>query len=197
MPLTSREKDILLKTARTAIETCVRSEPAMHAVPDPLPGTPGPPDPMPDALGEGRGAFVTIHKGAELRGCIGTFSEEQPIYEAVMEMAAAAAVKDSRFSPVEAHELGDIWIEISVLSPLMEIKDHEEIEVGRHGIYIIKGSYSGVLLPQVATEHGLDRNAFLDLTCRKAGLAQGSWRKGAKILIFEAEIFREEPGEVR
>jgi hypothetical protein len=182
MPLTTLEKEFLLKTARTALETCVRDEPCPR--PDP-PGT----------LGEGRGAFVTLHKGAELRGCIGTFSEERPICEVVTEMAVSAAVKDSRFSPVEAHELDDIWIEISALSPLVEIEDHEEIEVGRHGIYIIKGFSRGVLLPQVATKHGLDRNAFLDLTCRKAGLANGSWRDGAKILIFEAEIFREEGAE--
>jgi AmmeMemoRadiSam system protein A len=185
MPLTSLEKEFLLKTARTAIETCVRNEP------DP------PDDPEGGELTQGRGAFVTLRKGAELRGCIGTFSEDKPLYEAVMEMAVAAAVRDSRFSPVEAHELKHIWIEISALSPLIEIEDHEEIEVGRHGIYILKGSCSGVLLPQVATEYGLDRNAFLDLTCRKAGLARGGWREGAKILTFEAEIFREESGEDR
>ncbi len=195
MPLTSLEKEFLLKTARTAMETCVRDAPgrhampARHAMPDP------PDDPVTGVLNEGRGAFVTLRKGAELRGCIGTFSEDKPLYEAVTEMAAAAAVRDSRFSPVETHELNDIWVEISALSPLMEIENHEEIEVGRHGIYIIKGPSSGVLLPQVATEHGLDRNAFLDLTCRKAGLAGGEWRDGAKILIFEAEIFREESGE--
>jgi AmmeMemoRadiSam system protein A len=185
MPLTTLEKEFLLKTARTAIETCVRSEP-----------DPSPPPPT-DALNQERGAFVTLHKGAELRGCIGTFSEDKSLYEVVMEMAVSAAVKDSRFSPVEADELKHIWIEISALSPLSEIEDTSKIEVGRHGIYIIKGSDHGVLLPQVATEHGLDRNAFLDLTCQKAGLARGSWREGAKILTFEAEIFREESGEDR
>ncbi len=188
MPLTSQEKDILLKTARTAIETHVLNAPDLPGTLCP-PGRLGPPT---DALAEGRGAFVTLHKDAELRGCIGTFSEEKPLYEVVMEMAVSAAVRDSRFSPVEAGELNDIWVEISALSPLKEIEDHEEIEVGRHGIYIIKGFYSGVLLPQVAVEHNLDRNAFLDLTCQKAGLARGGWRDGAKILIFEAEIFREE-----
>ncbi len=184
MPLTTLEKDFLLKTARTAMETCVRDEPCPRSDP---PGT----------LNEGRGAFVTLHKGTELRGCIGTFAEDKPICEVVTEMAVSAAVMDSRFSPVEAHELKHIWIEISALSPLSEIEDTSKIEVGRHGIYIIKGSDHGVLLPQVATEHGLDRNAFLDLTCQKAGLARGSWRDGAKILIFEAEIFREESGEDR
>ena len=93
--------------------------------------------------------------------------------------------------PVEKGELPEIDIEISVLSPLRQIKDINEIEVGRHGIYIMQGRNRGVLLPQVASEHGFDREEFLDETCIKAGLEPNAWREGADIYIFEAEVFGE------
>jgi len=135
------------------------------------------------------GVFVTIHKKGNLRGCIGVFTSEKPLYETVATMAKAAAFKDPRFSPLEQSEIADIDFEISVLSPLKEIEKMEEIEIGRHGIYITKGLSRGVLLPQVAKEYGWDVETFLEQTCRKAGLPPDAWKSGAKIEIFAAEVF--------
>lgn len=141
-------------------------------------------------LREPRGAFVTINKKGALRGCIGHIRGIKPLYRTVEEMAAAAAFDDPRFPPVTKAELKDLEIEISVLTPLRQIDDVEEIEVGKHGIYIEKGFYSGLLLPQVATEYGWDRNTFLEHTCRKAGLSPDAWKqKDTKIYIFSADIF--------
>ena len=145
----------------------------------------------PDLL-EPRGAFVTLHKQGRLRGCIGTFVSDRPLCETVAEMAQSAAFKDPRFPPLAREELPEIEIEISVLSPLKEVEDPEEIEVGIHGIYLINGPFHGVLLPQVATEYGWDRTTFLDQTCLKAGMAPGCWRDpNTRILVFTAEVFGE------
>ncbi|GMR04127.1 MAG: AmmeMemoRadiSam system protein A [Thermodesulfobacteriota bacterium] len=185
MPLTKEEKKILLRLARRAIEK------KLLKAPDPA-------DAVEEealksgALNEHRGLFVTLHNSGMLRGCIGVFTSDEPLYEKVQEMSVSAAFMDPRFPPLEAGELKSVEIEISVLSPLREIKDVNEIEVGRHGIYIIDGSARGVLLPQVAVEHGFDRETFLDQTCLKAGLAPGCWKRGARILVFEAEIFKED-----
>jgi AmmeMemoRadiSam system protein A len=184
MALTTEERELLLKSARHAIEA--RLNPGRGA-----PGPEPPPEALPEALRERRGAFVTLHKGTKLRGCIGTFSEDRPLYKVITEMAVSAAFEDPRFNPVKAAEFKAIWIEISALSPLTSITDIKEIEVGRHGICIAKRGCRGVLLPQVATEHGLDRDSFLDLTCEKAGLDKNAWQNGAHIMVFEAEIFRE------
>lgn len=137
------------------------------------------------------GAFVTIHKKGNLRGCIGIFESGDPLYKTVSTMAISAAFKDPRFSPVMGDELDDLDFEISVLSPLRETDDVSEIEVGRHGIHITKGLNRGVLLPQVATEYGWNRETFLEHTCLKAGLPAGGWKKGAKIEIFSAQVFGE------
>jgi AmmeMemoRadiSam system protein A len=107
-------------------------------------------------------------------------------------MALSAAFNDPRFKPLEARELPEVDIEISALTPLRPVSSVEEIEVGRHGIYIIRGPYHGVLLPQVATEYGWDRYTFLDQTCLKAGMAPGCWKMpDTQILVFSAEVFGE------
>lgn len=145
-----------------------------------------------DGLERPCGAFVSLHKLGQLRGCIGTFTSPRPLVDTIQEMAISSSQKDPRFPPVQEDEMADIDIEISVLSPLREINDVSEIEVGRHGIYITRGFYSGVLLPQVATEYGWDRETFLDHTCMKAGLPPGTWKEeGVKIEIFEAQVFGE------
>ena len=146
------------------------------------------------ALQTPQGAFVTITIGGELRGCIGTFREDTPLYRTVAQMAVAAAREDPRFPPLTAAELPKIHVEISALTPMKPVADVREIEVGRHGLYITKGFSSGVLLPQVATEYGWDRTTFLEQTCRKAGLPKNAWQEGAKILSFEAEVFGESAG---
>jgi len=151
-----------------------------------------PADPELAGVSGRNGAFVTLHKNGALRGCIGNFVSEMPLYQLVAEMAEAAAFGDPRFPPVIREEMEDIDIEISVLSPLTPCRDVEEITVGVHGIYIISGFYRGVLLPQVATEYGWDRETFLDQTCIKAGMQPGCWKKSdTEILIFSAEIFGE------
>jgi len=137
------------------------------------------------------GCFVTIKQKGQLRGCIGNFVSDQPLYKLVQEMAVSAATRDPRFYPMKSPDLADFEIDISVLSPLEKIASVEEIEIGRHGIYIAKGSYRGVLLPQVATEYGWGRDEFLKHTCIKAGLPEDAWKGECDIYIFSALGFGE------
>jgi AmmeMemoRadiSam system protein A len=150
------------------------------------------PDDIPESpvLREKRGAFVTLKKRGELRGCIGYVEAFKPLYRTIREMARAAAFNDPRFPPLTAAEWPEIEVEISVLSPLEEISDPGRIEVGRHGILLRNGPCSGLLLPQVAVEYGWEREEFLYHTCLKAGMAGDCWRRsGTRIYIFSAEIF--------
>ncbi len=138
------------------------------------------------------GVFVTLNKHHTLRGCIGNFVSTDSICKNVQIMAIAAAVEDPRFRNVTFKELQDIDIEISVLSELQIVQNPDEIKIGEHGIYITKGFYRGVLLPQVATEYGWDRDTFLSETCVKAGLPPNEWKKGGmKIEKFSAQVFNE------
>jgi AmmeMemoRadiSam system protein B/AmmeMemoRadiSam system protein A len=139
-----------------------------------------------------RGCFVTLKKQGELRGCIGNLVPRRPLYLTVQNVAISAAISDSRFLPVTREELKDISVEISVLSPFELIEDVSEIEVGRHGLVIVKGESQGVLLPQVATEQNWDRDEFLRQICLKAGLPEDAWQEGAQLYAFTAEVFGEE-----
>lgn len=178
--LTDGEKKILLKLARETITSWVRD------------GRKPPPPKIEGNLGVETGAFVTLHKKGELRGCIGHMIGETPLIETIQNMAVAAATEDPRFDKVTSSELDDIDIEISVLSPMKRITDVKEIEVGRHGILLGKGWARGVLLPQVATEQGWDRDTFLTHTCYKAGLPGDTWKDPETIIeIFSAQIFGE------
>jgi AmmeMemoRadiSam system protein A len=148
--------------------------------------------PITDALREEAGAFVTLHRGGRLRGCIGHIAAEKPLHETVTEVAVSSAFDDPRFPPVTRAEAPELEIEISVLSPFRRLSTPEEIRVGEHGILLRRGHRSGLLLPQVATEQGWDRDELLDHTCLKAGLPMGSWReKGTEIEIFSAFVFSE------
>ncbi len=178
-PLSEQEKVTLLSVARQSIKTYLEEN-----TPDDFEIT------LPSLL-EKRGAFVTLKRDHELRGCIGTFITERPLYETVIDMAIGAATKDPRFQPLDLDELDNVSIDISVLSELNLIVDVSKIEIGKHGIFIIKGPYKGVLLPQVATENMWDRNTFLEHTCVKAGLQPDAWKEGCEIYIFSAEIFGE------
>jgi len=179
MPLEPRERLYLLQLARDTIAAALSGRKAEPRVP-PFEG-----------LREPRGAFVTLHRHGQLRGCIGTFEARAPLYEVVREMALAAAFNDPRFPPLSAEELPEVEIEISVLSPLRRGRP-EEVEVGRHGVYVVKGAYRGVLLPQVAVEHGWDRETFLDHVCLKAGLPPRCWQDPeTELYLFTAEIFSE------
>jgi hypothetical protein len=176
--LTEAEKKTLHHIAKTVIEYKVKGKP----VPDFKIESP--------ILKENRGAFVTLQKKGQLRGCIGYIEGHGPLHKTIEEMADAAAFRDPRFSPVKEKELPELDIEISVLTPLKRIEDVNEIQVGQHGIYIKKGWLSGLLLPQVATEYGWDRLTFLDHTCQKAGLPSTAWKeKETEIYIFSADIF--------
>lgn len=178
--LSDGEKSLLLEIAREAIESRIQNRNPEYGA-----GS--------DNLREPYGVFVSLHTGKKLRGCIGTMTGSRPLDEAVPEMAQSSAFRDPRFAPVGAGELGELSIEISVLSPLKKIETVEEIEIGRHGIYIVKGSRSGVLLPQVAVQENWNRDEFLTHTCYKAGLSGNAWKSsGVEIFIFSAIIFADE-----
>lgn len=141
-------------------------------------------------LTEHRGAFVSLHKRGELRGCIGTIEGRKPLYETVREMAVQAAFHDPRFKQLKPEEIDEIELEISVLTPLKRIYDPNEIEIGKHGLLIRKGLSSGLLLPQVAIDYGWDRITFLEWTCRKANLPPDAWKSAeTEIYVFSADIF--------
>ncbi len=178
-PLSEADQRELIRLARQALEEAVRQRR--------LPEIAAPASP---ALSEARGAFVSLHKGSRLRGCIGYIEALKPLWVTVRECALAAALRDPRFDPVEPEELPSLRMEISVLSPLEEIPP-EQVEVGRHGLLISRGFQRGLLLPQVAVEWGWDRERFLEETCQKAGLPPNAWRQGAKIQAFTAQIFEE------
>ena len=137
------------------------------------------------------GAFVTLKKHGELRGCIGTLECQRTLPEEVARVAVSAALEDPRFSPVRPSELDDLDVEVSVLGPLERIdpSDPSAIEIGRHGLVVEFGARRGLLLPQVATEWKMDRETFLSHTCAKAGLPGDCWRKGASVYRFAADVF--------
>ena len=176
--LTDREKTLLHTIARDAIESRLAGKP-LPPLPDLTP-----------TLQEYRGAFVTLTKQGALRGCIGLIQPVKPLAASVQEMAVAAAFQDPRFPPLTASEWPDVAIEISALTPFQAVQDLGEIEVGKHGLFIQKGPFSGLLLPQVATEYGWDREEFLRQTCLKAGLPPDAYKDpDAKIYRFSADIF--------
>ena len=144
---------------------------------------------IPSTLHQKCGAFVSLHKHGRLRGCIGHFGEDTPLYEIVAEMARAAAFEDPRFTPVSREELDDIDIEISVLTPMRRIQSLDEFELHRHGIYIRKGYRSGTFLPQVADEVNWTKEEFVGHCSQdKAGLGWDGW-KDAELYVYEAIVF--------
>ena len=147
-------------------------------------------------LREKKGAFVTLEAGGTLRGCIGYLNDDERLDVTVQKMAIKAATEDPRFPPVRQKELPEIEIEISVLSPFRQIHEVSEIQAGEHGLLIEKGMNRGLLLPQVASREGWDRETFLSHACLKAGLPPAAWREaGIKIFIFSCDLFSE--GESR
>jgi len=177
----------LLRVAREAVEAAVKGKkPPAHKFTDPK-------------LTAKQGAFVTLRNPKmpqSLRGCIGRFVATGPLYKVVQEMAVAAATQDRRFRPVQPSELKDLDIEISVLSPLQEIKDPMKIELGKHGIEIVNARLgrSGCFLPQVATETGWTKEEFLNNCClQKAGLPPDAWKNDpdTKVYVFTAHIIHE------
>lgn len=137
------------------------------------------------------GLFVTLHSAKRLRGCIGVIEAREPLGEAIVHCATSAALEDPRFNPMRSEEIADMEIEVSLLSPLQRIRP-EEIEIGKHGLMVEQGLCRGLLLPQVATEYGLNREQFLRETCHKAGLPGEAWKSPeTRIYGFTCEIFGE------
>ncbi len=138
-----------------------------------------------------QGAFVTLKKRGQLRGCIGHMAEDMPLGQVVGAMAMQAAFNDRRFDPVTAREVDDLDIEISVLTPFQAVSGPEAVVVGRDGVVLRKSGRSAVFLPQVATEQGWDRDTLLGQLSLKAGLPPDAWRSGAQLSVFQAEVFGE------
>lgn len=181
MDLTHEEKKILIKTARTSIESIFNGN------------KPEPPDyESHPVLMSKAGAFVTLTIGGDLRGCIGYIISENPLFETVWDAAQSAAISDPRFSPLNENELDKIEIEISVLSEPYPMKNYEEIELGKHGLICSEMGRRGLLLPQVPIEHGMTKEDFLTAICRKTGIPEDLWQKKVlNIDLFTANVFSE------
>jgi len=180
MSIPAEDRAKLVALARAAVEAEIKDLPPPAA------------DVSTGLLSERRGCFVTLTNRGRLRGCIGTFSPHGPLGQMVVEMGMAAAC-DPRFvyNPVTPTELPQLTIEVSVLSPLELTFQPEQLEIGKHGIYIIGGNRAGCFLPEVATDQGWAAEEFLDQCCEhKAGLPKGSWRKpGTNVYLFTSEKF--------
>lgn len=184
-PLTPQERRELLRVARESIGAAfgLCAEPSLR-LDAPALTSPG-------------AAFVTLHTGSNLRGCVGQVLPREPLHVTVRQMASAA-LDDSRFRRLHRGEWEALSIEISRLGELVPV-EADQIEPGRHGLYVVRGLNRGLLLPQVATRYGWDRIRFLEETCRKAGLPPDAWRDSdTQVFAFEAEVFSDgedpEPG---
>jgi AmmeMemoRadiSam system protein A len=177
--LSEADRRAALQLARTAVVEAV----SHRKLPDTFPRE--------GAFAERRGVFVTLHVRNRLQGCIGVIEANEPLGEAIVRCAASAALEDPRFAPMKPEQLDELSIEISLLSPMEPIAP-EAIEIGRHGLFVRLHAQRGLLLPQVAIEHRLTREQFLEETCRKAGLRREAWRDPeAQLFAFTCEVFSE------
>jgi AmmeMemoRadiSam system protein A len=178
-PLAEATKQTLLEVARRAVVLAVESGEILEDLP------------QDEALQRTAGVFVTLHRHGRLRGCVGQLASNEPLVSVVAYCGMAAALDDPRFTPLTTAELKGLAIEISVLSPLVEISA-EQIEPGKHGLMVSQGAHRGVLLPQVATEFGWTSVRFLEETCVKAQLERDAWKQeGTRVHAFTAEVFSE------
>jgi AmmeMemoRadiSam system protein A len=178
--LSDADRRALLRLARQAVVEAV----SYASVPQQIP--------LDGIFAACRGVFVTLHVRHRLRGCIGVTEAQDPLGDSIVRCAVGAALQDPRFSPVRAEEIADLQIEVSLLSSPAPIRPNE-IEIGRHGLLISRGCQRGLLLPQVAVEHHLSPQQFLEETCRKAQLPLDAWRdSGIDLLGFTCEVFSEE-----
>jgi len=178
--LSEAERRTLLELARLSVVEAV----ARGSLPEQIPNN--------GILAERRGVFVSLHVRGRLRGCIGVIDGEEPLGQAIVRCAATAALQDARFSALRPEELGDLEIEISLLSSPAPIAS-EDVEIGRHGLLVARGAQRGLLLPQVAVEHQLTRERFIEETCRKAGLPREAWRQAdTQLSGFTCEVFSTE-----
>jgi AmmeMemoRadiSam system protein A len=180
MIVTDTDKRTLLTIARKSVESAVRCREIQ-----PLPSPSG-------ELNITAGAFVTLWKGTDLRGCIGYIEAQEPLVPTLIDVASKAALNDPRFAPVSEKELDQIEIEISILTPKERITSIDQIMIGTHGLIVVARDRRGVLLPQVPGEYGWDRQTFVSQTCRKAGLPADAWKsEDVQLFIFSAIVFRE------
>jgi AmmeMemoRadiSam system protein A len=182
MAIPAEDRRKLVALARAAVEAQVAGR------------TPPKPQSSQGVLGEVRGCFVTLTNGGRLRGCIGTFQPNQPLGRMIVEMGAAAA-RDPRFvmNPITPEEMPQLDVQVSVLSPLVETKEPQKLEIGKHGIYVTNGYRSGCFLPEVAPEQGWNAEQFLSYCCaHKAGMPADAWRMlETKVFLFTSEKFSE------
>ena len=179
--LTDREKHELLALARKSVEHAVETNQTYDAS-----------APASQTLNREYGAFVTLTEAGNLRGCIGYTSPIKPLYIAVRDTAASAALEDARFRPVSVSELPQLEYEISVLSPLRRVTDTEQIKIGRDGLLMKNGDREGLLLPQVPVEQKWNRETFLEQTCVKAGMHANCWNdENTDTFKFSAVVFSE------
>ncbi len=185
-PLSPDARRALLALARRSLEASFRNEPEPRL-----------PSDRAETFGQERALFVTLRKGGNLRGCIGTLSPDGDLSRSVPRFARSAAFEDPRFPPLASDELAQCEIEISVLTPPEPVADPSNIIVGRDGLILESGGRRGLLLPQVATEWGFDRETFLGEVARKAGLPPDAWKRPeTRLWTFRAEVFSEEESQV-
>ena len=179
VPQAAREQ--LLHVARTAVAVASRAvdasalDAALHEAP---------------ATGMRASAFVTLTEGGDLRGCMGILDPERPVVDSVAEAAACATRADPRFRPVAPDELARLEVDVSVMGPLVKIEDPCSFRLGIDGIVVQLGGRRGLLLPEVATENGLDQVGMLDIATRKAGLPHRAWQDpAARVFAFRTDRF--------
>ncbi|HXI12879.1 MAG TPA: AmmeMemoRadiSam system protein A [Thermoanaerobaculia bacterium] len=177
--LSQRDRGTLLTIAREAIHATLNRQPF-----DPDQYSPS------EAIRRHAGAFVTLERSGQLRGCIGAIHSTDPLHRTVARNAVSAAFRDPRFPPLTRAELDGLEVEISVMGPVEPVTDFDSIKVGRDGLIVRDGHRTGLLLPQVAIDLGWDRDTFLSQTCRKAGLSPDCWRSSScSVEKFSAEVF--------
>jgi AmmeMemoRadiSam system protein A len=188
---TGEEREVLLRDARETIAAALENRLPMYHRSLELKNAIESGD---SALSKPCGAFVTLHKGGDLRGCIGRMIAAEALEKTVQAMAMGAAFSDPRFPPLSRTELAACHIEISALSPMELCLDPRSVKVGLHGLYLVHRGRSGVLLPQVPVEQGWDQEEYLAYICVKAGLPPHSYdQSGAKLYTFTAAVFGETP----
>ena len=176
--MNTSEQQQLLKYARGIIEKVVRNSSSIVS------------PPRGGIFALHRGAFVTLMKKGHLRGCIGLIIAAKPLWKVIREMAESSAMHDPRFPQVAEHELEEISVEISVLTPFEKVADVSEIEIGIDGLLLQKGMHSGIFLPQVAPEWNWDLSDYLNNLCNKAGLPPNAHlHSDAELFKFQAEVF--------
>ena len=186
LPLSDEEGARLLSLARAGVASAAARLPS-----------PPPPRPLPAAFAQPRDVFVTLMQDGRLRGCLGTWKAGGTLLANLSRAARGAACDDPRFDSLGADEVDGVIIEVTVLDPPEVIDGPGGLTIGRHGISVTHSSGRGLLLPQVAVEHGLGPEEFLRLACRKAGLSPGAWRRDALLEAFSARVFSEGASSAR